>query len=130
MKPDQSSRSTRSMHFTILQQMRFASIVTELPTKFIIAIGFNLVYYFMVNFRRTPGNFFFYLLINFSATLAMSHILEPLVLRQRPCKQMTPAAILLLALTIFTGFVIPTPNMHGWCRWINYLDPLAYALNH
>ena len=40
---------------------------------------------------------------------------------------MTPAAILLLALTIFTGFVIPTPNMHGWCRWINYLDPLAYA---
>lgn len=106
----------------------FASIVTELPTKFIIAIGFNLVYYFMVNFRRTPGNFFFYLLINFSATLAMSHIFRTIGAATKTLQEaMTPAAILLLALTIFTGFVIPTPNMHGWCRWINYLDPLAYA---
>lgn len=40
---------------------------------------------------------------------------------------MVPAAILILALVIFTGFVIPVDYMLGWCRWINYLDPVAYG---
>lgn len=40
---------------------------------------------------------------------------------------MVPASILILALVIFTGFVIPTDYMLGWCRWINYLDPVAYG---
>lgn len=40
---------------------------------------------------------------------------------------MVPASILILALVIFAGFVIPVDYMLGWCRWINYLDPVAYA---
>lgn len=40
---------------------------------------------------------------------------------------MVPAAILILALVMFTGFVIPIDYMLGWCRWINYIDPVAYA---
>lgn len=40
---------------------------------------------------------------------------------------MVPAAILILALVIFTGFVIPVDYMLDWCRWINYLDPVAYG---
>ncbi|KAK8129017.1 ABC transporter CDR4 [Apiospora sp. TS-2023a] len=40
---------------------------------------------------------------------------------------MVPAAVLILALVIFTGFVIPVDYMLGWCRWINYLDPVAYG---
>lgn len=40
---------------------------------------------------------------------------------------MVPAAILVLALVIFTGFVIPVDYMLGWCRWINYLDPVGYG---
>jgi ATP-binding cassette, subfamily G (WHITE), member 2, PDR len=35
--------------------------------------------------------------------------------------------MLVLALFIFTGFVIPVDYMLGWCRWINYLDPVAYG---
>ncbi|CAK7198611.1 Multidrug resistance protein [Sporothrix eucalyptigena] len=40
---------------------------------------------------------------------------------------MVPASILILALVMFTGFVIPVDYMLGWCRWINYLDPVAYG---
>lgn len=36
-------------------------------------------------------------------------------------------AITILALIIFTGFVIPIRYMLGWCRWIYRIDPLAYA---
>ena len=28
---------------------------------------------------------------------------------------------------IFTGFVIPTPKMLGWSRWINYINPVGYV---
>lgn len=105
-----------------------ASIITDLPTKLIVAILFNLILYFMINFRRDVGRFFFYLLMNFTATLVMSHVFRTIGSCTTSLLQaMTPASVILLALTVFTGFVIPTPNMHGWCRWINYLDPLGYA---
>lgn len=40
---------------------------------------------------------------------------------------LTPAAVLILGLVIYTGFVLPTRSMQGWLRWINYIDPIAYA---
>ena len=104
------------------------SIITELPSKIVTCIGFNLVYYFMINFRRDAGHFFFYLLVNFTATISMSHIFRTIGAATKTMSQaMTPAEILLLAFVIFAGFIIPTPNMHKWCRWINYINPIAYA---
>ena len=38
-----------------------------------------------------------------------------------------PAAILILDLVIFIGFVLPKRYMLGWCRWLSYIDPLGYA---
>lgn len=105
-----------------------AGVITELPNKLTIGIFFNLVLYFMVNFRRDPGHFFFYLFVNFLATLSMSHLFRTIGAACKTLSQaMMPAAILLLALSVFTGFVIPTPKMHGWCRWINYINPIAYT---
>jgi ATP-binding cassette subfamily G (WHITE) protein 2 (PDR) len=40
---------------------------------------------------------------------------------------LAPAALLILALVIFTGFTIPTRYMLGWSRWINYLNPIGYG---
>lgn len=40
---------------------------------------------------------------------------------------MVPASIMLLALLIFTGFVVPVDYMLGWCRWIRYVNPVAYG---
>lgn len=38
-----------------------------------------------------------------------------------------PSAIFILALMTYTGFVVPIGDMHLWFRWINYIDPIAYA---
>ena len=35
--------------------------------------------------------------------------------------------MVLLALTIYTGYAIPINYMHGWARWINYVDPVGYG---
>lgn len=40
---------------------------------------------------------------------------------------MAPSSVILLALVIFTGFTIPTRDMLGWSRWINYINPIGYA---
>lgn len=50
----------------------YASVLVDLPMKITGAISFNLVFYFMTNLHREPGNFFFYLLVVFLIILAMS----------------------------------------------------------
>ncbi|CAD1812249.1 unnamed protein product [Candida parapsilosis] len=105
-----------------------ASIITELPTKLMMSMSFNFVFYFMVNFRRNPGRFFFYWLMCLWCTLVMSHLFRSIgAVSTSIAGAMTPATVLLLAMVIFTGFVIPTPKMLGWSRWINYINPVGYV---
>ncbi|KAI0028777.1 AtrD, ABC-transporter [Vararia minispora EC-137] len=105
-----------------------ASWITDLPAKIITCISFNLVLYFMCNLRRTPGAFFVFLLFSFVCTLAMSMIFRTIGACTKSLPQaMAPASVIMLALIIYTGFVVPTPDMLGWSRWINYIDPIAYA---
>lgn len=48
-----------------------AAMITDLPYKIVNCIICNVTLYFMTNLNRTPGPFFFYLLISFSTTLTM-----------------------------------------------------------
>jgi len=106
----------------------FASMLTDMPYKIMNAILFNLVLYFMANLRREPGAFFFFVFVSFVATLVMSMLFRTIASVSRTLSQaMAPAAIIILAIVTFTGFAIPVPYMLGWCRWINYLDPIAFA---
>jgi ATP-binding cassette, subfamily G (WHITE), member 2, PDR len=60
--------------------------------------------------------------------MAMSMIFRSIGSLSRSLAQaLAPAAVFILALIIYTGFTIPTRDMHPWFRWINYLDPVAYA---
>lgn len=106
----------------------FASVLTDLPYKIGNAIAFNITLYFMTNLRRSPGPFFFFLLLSFFLTLTMSMLFRTIGSLSRTLSQaMVPAAVLILGLVIFTGFTIPTTYMLGWSRWINYIDPIAYG---
>ncbi|XXG95294.1 hypothetical protein Hte_001555 [Hypoxylon texense] len=105
-----------------------ASMLCDMPYKVANSIVFNLTLYFMTNLRREPGAFFFFLLITFFTVMTMSMIFRTIASASRTLSQaMVPAAMLILDLVIFTGFVIPIDYMLGWCRWLNYLDPLGYA---
>lgn len=105
-----------------------ASMLCDMPYKIANSIVFNITLYFITNLRREPGAFFFFLLITFFTVMVMSMIFRTIASASRTLSQaMVPAALLILDLVIFTGFVIPIDYMLGWCRWLNYLDPLAYA---
>ncbi|OAP65341.1 hypothetical protein AYL99_01313 [Fonsecaea erecta] len=106
----------------------FASMLTDMPYKITNAIIFNVTIYFMTNLRREAGHFFFFLLISFTLTLVMSMLFRTIASVSRTLSQaLAPAAILILAIVIYTGFAIPVNYMLGWARWINYLDPVAYG---
>ncbi|KIY64375.1 AtrD, ABC-transporter [Cylindrobasidium torrendii FP15055 ss-10] len=105
-----------------------ASMICDLPSKIFIAITFNLTLYFLTNLRREVDAFFIFLLFSFMCTLSMSMIFRCIGALSRTIAQaMAPAAILILALVIYTGFTIPTRGMVVWFRWINYIDPIGYA---
>jgi len=105
-----------------------ASMLTDMPFKIMNALVFNLTIYMMVNLNRQPGNFFFFVLISFALTLVMSMVFRTIASVSRTLSQaMAPAAVLILAIIIYTGFALPVPNMRGWARWINYMDPVAYG---
>lgn len=106
----------------------FASMLTDMPYKIMNAIVFNLALYFMANLRREPGAFFFFLFTSFIIMLTMSMLFRTIASVSRTLSQaLAPSAILILAIVIFTGFAIPTTYMLSWCRWINYLDPVAFG---
>ena len=105
-----------------------ASMLCDMPYKLSNTVIFNVTLYFMTNLRREPGAFFFFLLISFVTVMTMSMMFRTIASTSRTLSQaMVPAAGIILALVIFTGFVIPIDYMLGWCRWMNYIDPLAYA---
>nr|A0A2U8U2K9.1 RecName: Full=ABC transporter asL7; AltName: Full=Xenovulene A biosynthesis cluster protein L7 [Sarocladium sp. 'schorii']AWM95783.1 ABC transporter [Sarocladium sp. 'schorii'] len=110
----------------------YSSVLMDLPIKVLACVSFNLVFYFMTNLNRTPGNFFFYLLASFFIVLSMSGIFRfikiPSAAFSRTVQQaMIPASILMVFLITFAGFMVPINYMLPWCRWINYLNPVAYG---
>lgn len=103
-------------------------MLTDMPYKITNAILFNLIIYFMTNLRRAPGNFFFFLFVSFLATLSMSAFFRSLAALSRSLVQaLTPAAGLILALVLYTGFALPPTYMLGWISWIRWLNPIYYA---
>lgn len=105
-----------------------SSILVDLPAKLIVGVVFNIIIYFMTHLRRTAGHFFIFLLFNIMTTLTMSNIFRwtGAVSRTLPMA-LVPSAIFMMVIIIYTGFTIPTRDMHPWFRWLNYLNPVAYA---
>ncbi|KAK7206453.1 ATP binding cassette transporter [Myxozyma melibiosi] len=105
-----------------------ANMICELPAKICTCISFNVTLYFMTNLRREAGAFFIFLLFSFTCTLTMSGIFRTIAAFTKSISQaMAPSGVIMLLIVIYTGFTIPTQNMHGWFRWFNYIDPIAYV---
>lgn len=100
-----------------------AGIVSDIPIKFMLAVAFNVILYFMTNLRRAPSQFFIYFLIVFITMFVMSAVFRTMGAITKTISQaMSLAGVLVLALVVYTGFVLPVPYMHPWFNWIHYLS--------
>ncbi|KAJ5701887.1 hypothetical protein N7488_009435 [Penicillium malachiteum] len=75
-----------------------ASMICDLPSKLLSTVAFNIPLYYMANLRKESG-----------------HV------------ALIPAALFVIGLVVYTGYILPTRNMQEWLRWINYINPLAYS---
>ncbi|KAH8172967.1 ABC-2 type transporter domain-containing protein [Sarocladium implicatum] len=106
----------------------FSSMIMDLPYNILNSITSNMVLYFMTNLRREPGAFFFFVFTSFILTLCMSMFFRSMASLSRSLVQALPfSGVLLLALSMYTGFAIPTDYMLGWARWIAYVNPINYG---
>ncbi|KAF5011266.1 hypothetical protein FDECE_2619 [Fusarium decemcellulare] len=117
-------------HYALYHQSAeaIASYIMELPYKTLNTIVFNLILYFLAQLRQEPGPVFFFILIGYLVLLAMSGVYRTIACLTRTSHQaMVPSTIMTLGLMLYSGFVLPVDSMRGWARWINYINPLAYA---
>ncbi|KAH6988170.1 ABC-2 type transporter-domain-containing protein [Ilyonectria sp. MPI-CAGE-AT-0026] len=105
-----------------------SSFIIDLPYKTLNMFLFNIIIYFMAGLRKDTGAFFFFCLTTYVITLVMSALYRTLASVTRTSAQaMVPSSLLTMGVMIYTGFTIPTKYMPGWSRWMNYINPLAYA---
>lgn len=106
-----------------------AGIVSDIPVKFLTAVVFNIILYFMAGLRREPSQFFIYFLITFVIGQIMSAVFRTLAAITKTISQaMTLAGVMVLALVIYTGYVLPQPYMKPWFAWIHYLSKFKKRL--
>lgn len=100
-----------------------AGYVSDIPIKFIMAIVFNVILYFITGLRREPGPFFIFFLFAFITTLAMSAIFRTLGAATKTVSQaMALAGVMTLALVLYAGYQLPTPYMPDWFGWIRFIS--------
>ncbi|KAF7349230.1 hypothetical protein MSAN_01712400 [Mycena sanguinolenta] len=105
-----------------------SSMICDLPAKLITATVVNLTLYFMTNLRREPSAFFIFYLFSITTTMAMSMIFRTIASASRTLIQaLTPTAVYILSLIMYSGFAVPVRDMVVWFRWVNYINPVAYA---
>ncbi|KAL4894030.1 ABC-2 type transporter-domain-containing protein [Aspergillus ambiguus] len=108
----------------------FGGIVSDIPVKFVSAVVFNIIFYFLAGLRYEPSQFFIFFLFTFLSTFAMSGIFRTLAAATKTLAQaMAMAGVIVLAIVIYTGFVIPVPQMSDipWFSWIRWINPVFYT---
>ncbi|CAG1980250.1 unnamed protein product [Fusarium graminearum] len=105
-----------------------ASVLVDIPVKFVVGVFFNVILYFLAGLALTASQFFIFFLFVFTTTLAMSVVFRTIAAATVTLPQaMALSGFLVLALVTYTGFVLPSPYMHPWFKWISYINPLSYA---
>ncbi|KAM7193864.1 P-loop containing nucleoside triphosphate hydrolase protein [Rhypophila sp. PSN 637] len=105
-----------------------ASMMVDLPNKISLTTLFNIPFYFLANMRRTPGAFLTFYLFSFVSLLTGSMLFRAIGgVSRRVASSIAPGATFILLLVIYTGFVLPIPEMLSWLGWFRFVNPIGYA---
>ncbi|KAF7439739.1 hypothetical protein PC9H_000075 [Pleurotus ostreatus] len=105
-----------------------AMTIVDIPVTFITISIYSIVLYFVVGFQRSAGQFFIFFLFVFVTCLSMKAVFRALASAfavEAPAQAI--AGVMLLALSLYSGYQIPIPSMIGALRWISYINPIRYS---
>ncbi|KAG0196193.1 hypothetical protein BGX28_010451 [Mortierella sp. GBA30] len=105
-----------------------AQIVLDIPIIIVNNLLFSVVLYFLAGLQRTPGKFFIFVLVLTMAALCMTSFFRMWGCASKTFDDATKfSGVILLALILYSGYLIPYQAMHPWFIWIFWINPLAYA---
>ncbi|RWR92141.1 ABC transporter-like protein [Cinnamomum micranthum f. kanehirae] len=101
----------------------------EIPYIALQTVLYGVITYFMVNFERTAGKFFLYLVFMF-LTFTYFTFYGMMAVGLTPSQHL--AAVVSSAFyslwNLLSGFLVPKPNIPGWWIWFYYICPVAWTL--
>ncbi|GIJ87067.1 hypothetical protein Asppvi_005969 [Aspergillus pseudoviridinutans] len=105
-----------------------ATSVLDIPVKFIVAVVFNIIIYFLGGLRREAGPFFLFFLVSYLLTLTMSAFFRAVAAATRSVAQaMAIGGVMFIIMLLYSGFMIPLSYMKPWFKWLHWLNPAYYA---
>ncbi|XP_073062087.1 ABC transporter G family member 31 isoform X2 [Primulina eburnea] len=107
----------------------FAQGLVEIPYILVQTISYGIITYFLINFERTAGKFFLYLLFMF-LTFTYFTFYGMMVVGLTPTQNL--ASVISSAFyslwNLLSGFLVPKPQIPGWWIWFYYVCPIAWTL--
>ncbi|PRQ40892.1 putative iron-chelate-transporting ATPase [Rosa chinensis] len=101
----------------------------EIPYIAVQTIVYGVITYFMINFERTITKFLLYILIMFLTFVyfTLFGMAAVSVTASQPLAAAISAAFYSLW-NLFSGFLVPKPNIPVWWLWFYYISPVAWTL--
>ncbi|KAJ7959803.1 Pleiotropic drug resistance ABC transporter [Quillaja saponaria] len=103
--------------------------LVEVPYIVVQTIIFGVITYFMINFERTAGKFFLYLLFMF---LTFTYFTFYGMMAVGLTSSQHLAAVISSAFyslwNLLSGFLVPKSSIPGWWIWFYYISPVAWTL--
>ncbi|KAI8680958.1 hypothetical protein NCS55_00344800 [Fusarium keratoplasticum] len=129
-----SGRPVLAKHrsFALLHPATFcvAQIAADVPIVLAQISVFSLVLYFMVGLTLSAKSFFIFWAILVSTTMCMTALFRAIGAAFTTFDKATKVSgLAIIASVLYTGFMIPKPDMKPWFVWIYWINPLAYAFN-
>lgn len=105
-----------------------AGYIADFPVRFLAAILFNIIVYFLSGLRRESGAFFLFFFTTFILSVVMSAMFRSIAANTRnPGQAMIMISVLLIGFIMYSGYQVREPQMHAWFSWIRWLSPVFYA---
>ncbi|CAH7677570.1 ABC-2 type transporter-domain-containing protein [Phakopsora pachyrhizi] len=108
--------------------LAIATTIADMPFSAPRILVFSVIVYMMAGLVRTAGAFFTYYVIvimTYWALSAFFKLLGAISFSFDIAGRI--ASALLIAMVVYSGYIIPEPSMQRWLIWIYYANPVAYA---
>ncbi|KAF8937718.1 ABC-2 type transporter-domain-containing protein [Dissophora ornata] len=116
--------------FAMYRPAAFAisQICVDIPLNIVQILLFSVVLYFMAGLQRTFVKWLLFCVILFLTALCMTAFFRMWAAVSATFDAASRnSGLILLALILYSGYMIPYQSMHPWFIWIFWINPLAYA---
>ncbi|KAF9439085.1 hypothetical protein BGZ76_000047 [Entomortierella beljakovae] len=105
-----------------------AQICTDIPLVIVQIILFAVCLYFMAGLQNTFVKWLLFVIIIFVCALCMTAFFRMWGAVSNTFDEASRnSGLILLALILYSGYLIPYQSMPGWFIWIFWINPLAYG---